>query len=160
MASHVVDSRNGMTIVTFTAVELSPTTLVLELGQALEALIQRDDVRWLLLNFRNVAFINSEMLGRLTMLRKKCLTCDAKLKICEVNPNLSRILKLVRLDALFAWQPTPGTVFFAGYGYCRWVRRECVVPREVMTYLRREQMGRVKALLGIGNGAVPSANKG
>jgi glycosyltransferase involved in cell wall biosynthesis len=53
-----------------------------------------------------------------------------------------------------------GIVFFAGYGYCRWVRRECVVPREVMAYLRREQMGRVKALLGIGNGAVPSANKG
>ena len=22
----------------------------------------------------------------------------------------------LRLDALFAWQPTPGTVFFAGYG--------------------------------------------
>ena len=22
----------------------------------------------------------------------------------------------LRVDALFAWQPTPGTVFFAGYG--------------------------------------------
>ena len=31
-------------------------------------------------------------------------------------PALASRTNGLRLDALFAWQPTPGTVFFAGYG--------------------------------------------
>ena len=101
MSGYISDTREGMTIVTFTRAELSNNRVVSDLGSQLSAIVNGKDVKWLLLNFQYVSFLTSEMIGQFAMLKKKCAAANVNLKICNVEPSMQRVLKLVRLDSMF-----------------------------------------------------------
>jgi anti-anti-sigma factor len=101
MSSIICDIRDQITIVSFTVKDLSQDAVISDVRNKLIALASRKDVRRLLLNFRGVAFIASEMLGQLAGLKKKCDASNVSLKICGVSEGVHRVLKLIRLDAFF-----------------------------------------------------------
>jgi anti-anti-sigma factor len=101
MSSIVCDVRDQITIVSFNVRELSEEAVIADVRGKLNALTSRKDVRRLLLDFRGIAFVASEMLGQLAGLKKKCDASNVRLKICGVSEGIHRVLKLIRLDMFF-----------------------------------------------------------
>ena len=52
----------------------------------------------LLLNFDNVSFMSSAMIGKIILLNKKCKASDVKFKICSISDNVMEVFKLMRLN--------------------------------------------------------------
>jgi anti-sigma B factor antagonist len=56
----------------------------------------------LLLDFANVEFMSSAMLGLLGQLHRKISTGHGRLKMCSIRPEIFQVFKLTSLDKLFS----------------------------------------------------------
>lgn len=61
---------------------------------------QAEQVR-LILDFSNVEFLSSAMLGVLIRLSKRVYERDGKLGLCGISPQIYKIFKITRLDRIF-----------------------------------------------------------
>ena len=52
----------------------------------------------LLLNFENVSFMSSAMIGKIILLNKKCKNSEIKFKLCNISDNVLEVFKLMRLN--------------------------------------------------------------
>ncbi len=52
----------------------------------------------LLLNFDNVSFMSSAMIGKIILLNKKCKASDVKFKLCNISDNVMEVFKLMKLN--------------------------------------------------------------
>ena len=55
-----------------------------------------------LLDFSNVEFMSSAMLGLLGQLHRKISTGHGRLKMCNIRPEIFQVFKLTSLDKLFS----------------------------------------------------------
>jgi anti-sigma B factor antagonist len=55
-----------------------------------------------LLDFGNVEFMSSAMLGLLGQLHRKIATGHGRLKMCSIRPEIFQVFKLTNLDKLFS----------------------------------------------------------
>jgi len=56
----------------------------------------------MLLDFANVEFMSSAMLGLLGQLHRKITTGQGRLKMCNIRPEIFQVFKLTNLDKLFS----------------------------------------------------------
>jgi anti-sigma B factor antagonist len=61
--------------------------------------------RKILLNFDNVKFMSSAMIGKLLLLNKRCTADKIKLKLSNVSPALLEVFKITKLNKVFNIQP-------------------------------------------------------
>ena len=54
----------------------------------------------IIVDFREVSFLASVMLGKLVMLNKKAQEIDGKVILCGLKPNLMKVFKVTKLDKL------------------------------------------------------------
>ena len=54
-----------------------------------------------LLDFSNVEFMSSAMLGLLGVVHRKMKKADGRLKMCSIRPEIFTVFKLTNLDKLF-----------------------------------------------------------
>ena len=54
------------------------------------------------MNFKNVSFMSSAMIGKLVLFGKKCKTAKVKLRLCCINDNVDEVFKLMKLNKVFA----------------------------------------------------------
>jgi anti-sigma B factor antagonist len=52
----------------------------------------------LLLNFDDVSFMSSAMIGKIILLNKKCKAEDINFKLCNISDNVMEVFKLMRLN--------------------------------------------------------------
>jgi anti-sigma B factor antagonist len=62
--------------------------------------------RKILLNFDNVKFMSSAMIGKLLLLKKRCTADKIKLKLSNVSAGLFEVFKITKLNKVFDIQPT------------------------------------------------------
>jgi len=55
-----------------------------------------------LLDFSNVEFMSSAMLGLLGQMHRKVSTGHGRLKMCSIRPEIFQVFKLTNLDKLFS----------------------------------------------------------
>ena len=55
----------------------------------------------MILDFRNVQFMSSSMLGKLVQLQKKCKEFKVHLKLSAISPDIRQVFKITKLDKLF-----------------------------------------------------------
>lgn len=55
----------------------------------------------LILDFRNVRFLSSAVLGLLIRISKKVYEHDGQLKLCSIDPKIYKIFKITRLTKIF-----------------------------------------------------------
>jgi len=55
----------------------------------------------LLLNFRNVEYMSSAVLGMLVTLNKKVQMAGGKLVLCSIDPQIQEVFAITKLDKLF-----------------------------------------------------------
>jgi anti-sigma B factor antagonist len=55
----------------------------------------------ILLNFQDVEFIYSALLGKLVALRRGCKKSKTDLKLCNIRPVIMDVMKVARFDEIF-----------------------------------------------------------
>jgi anti-sigma B factor antagonist len=86
----------------FQDVRIIDESRINSLGQELSELINDSDNNKIVLNFKNVSFMSSAMIGKLVLFGKKCKTAKVALRLCNINDNVDEVFKLMRLNKVFA----------------------------------------------------------
>ena len=64
-------------------------------------LIEKTDAIKLVINFDNVKFLSSSVLGILIRISKKVFEAGGELRLCCINPKIFEIFKITRLNKVF-----------------------------------------------------------
>ena len=93
--------ENGITVVTFVERKILEAAHILELGEELLQLAEKDENKHLLLDFSSVEFLSSAALNKLIILDKKVKSKSGQLKLCNMMPEIREVFVITRLNQLF-----------------------------------------------------------
>jgi anti-sigma B factor antagonist len=94
-------AKDGILTVLFMDARILDETKLEELGKDLIDLINKTSEDRVILDFRNVQFMSSSMLGKLVLVQKKCKEFKAQLKLCGISSDIREVFKITKLDKLF-----------------------------------------------------------
>ena len=77
-------------------------TVLDEIKTEINALLGKITGPDVLLDFGNVEFMSSAMLGLLGQLHRKVASGQGRLKMCNIRPEIFQVFKLTSLDKLFS----------------------------------------------------------
>ncbi|MGY8747066.1 MAG: STAS domain-containing protein [Pirellulales bacterium] len=92
---------DNVLIVYFQDVRIIDDSRISSLGQELGELINNTSNSRIILNFQNVGFMSSAMIGKLVLFGKKCKEAKVKLRLCTIGDNVDEVFKLMRLSKVF-----------------------------------------------------------
>lgn len=96
-----VEYAGDVTIVTFTDEKILEETDIQALQESLMSVIDPAGAMKLIIDFCNVRFLSSAVLGLLIRISKKIYEKDGELKFCNINPKIYEIFKITRLTKIF-----------------------------------------------------------
>jgi anti-anti-sigma factor len=89
------------TIIEFQSASLMDPQKLDEMSARLYRLIDLEDHRMIVLDFRKVEYISSQFIGILMMMQKKLAKLPkSKLVLCSVGSRLSGLLRITKLDKI------------------------------------------------------------
>ena len=96
-----VEYTENATIVTFTDERILEETDIRALQDSVMSVIEQAERVNLILDFCNVRFLSSAVLGLLIRISKKVYERDGQLRLCNINPKIYEIFKITRLTKIF-----------------------------------------------------------
>ena len=93
-----IEEEKNITIASFLDIAMLDETSVKKLGDELETLIKGRDKITLVIDFSNIEFVSSAVLGRLVKVRKIIKSKDGKLALCSMKKDLKQVFKVTKLD--------------------------------------------------------------
>ena len=100
-ASMKVEYGIDVTHVQFIDKKILDEAKIAELRESLEPIVEKNGAGRMLLNFANVEFMTSAMLGLLVRLNKKVRERGGKLELCNVNPSIRKVFEITQLTKVF-----------------------------------------------------------
>ncbi len=101
MATLLTREEEGVLLVYFQDVRIIDETRIQTLGSELTELVNNSANKKIVLNFQNVSFMSSAMIGKLIQFGKKCASADVALRMCNINDNVDEVFSLMKLDKIF-----------------------------------------------------------
>lgn len=96
-----VEYAESATIVTFTDEKILEDRDIQALAESIMSVIEQAGRINLILDFCNVRFLSSAVLGLLIRVSKKVYERDGRLGLCNINPKIYEIFKITRLTKIF-----------------------------------------------------------
>ncbi|QEH38247.1 Anti-sigma-B factor antagonist [Aquisphaera giovannonii] len=96
-----LEDVDGVTVVSFTDSKIVTEDQIQEVGDQLNALTEDGAKQKILLNFGNVQYCSSTVLGKLVGFKRRIDKNKGKLKFCCIHPDLMIPFKLTGLDKVF-----------------------------------------------------------
>jgi anti-sigma B factor antagonist len=96
-----VEYKNNAAIITFTEERILEEKDLQAIQDAIMSVIEQAERVNLILDFRNVQFLSSAVLGLLIRISKKVYESDGQLKLCGIIPKIYKIFKITRLTKIF-----------------------------------------------------------
>jgi len=96
-----VEYTENATIVTFTDERILEETDIRALQDSVMSVVEQAERVNLILDFCNVRFLSSSVLGLLIRISKKVYERDGQLRLCNINPKIYEIFKITRLTKIF-----------------------------------------------------------
>ena len=95
--------EHGMdtTFVTFLDEKILDGQQIKQLQESFEPVIERNDSGEMVLNFANVEFMSSAVLGLLIRIHKRVTEHSGRLKLCNLAPSLRKIFEITQLTKIF-----------------------------------------------------------
>lgn len=90
-----------VTFVTFEDEKILDESQIRELQKELEPVIEKNQDNQLVLNFANVRFLTSAMLGLLVRIHKRVNERGGKLELRNLDDNLYKIFEITQLTKVF-----------------------------------------------------------
>ncbi|MDD5459343.1 MAG: STAS domain-containing protein [Phycisphaerae bacterium] len=75
------------------------------LSESLTAAVEKADNQKIILDFGNVKFLSSAVLGVLIRITKKIYERGGKVRFCSIDPKIFEIFKITRLNKIFEIYP-------------------------------------------------------
>jgi len=100
-----VEYTDNATIVTFTTEKILEEKDIQVLQETIVSIVEQTERISLILDFVNVKFLSSSVLGLLIRVSKKVYENDGQLKLCNINPKIYEIFKITRLTKIFDIYP-------------------------------------------------------
>jgi anti-sigma B factor antagonist len=97
-----VEYAENVTIITFTDEKILEDKDVQALQESIMSVVESASSGInLILDFRNVQFLSSAVLGLLIRISKKVYEHDGQLKLCSIDPKIYKVFKITRLTKIF-----------------------------------------------------------
>ena len=94
-------------VVEFQTPSLMDPVILENAGKRLNALVDEEDQRNVILDFERVQYLSSQAIGILLSMKKKIDALGkGKLVLCGIGPKLAELLKITRLDKIMIVKPT------------------------------------------------------
>lgn len=98
----LMSQTNGdVLVVYFTDAQILDEVKITQLSDELMKVADKASGEKLLLNFSEVRFMSSAVLGKLVALNKKCKKDGTTLKLCNISNDIMQVFKLTRLNKVF-----------------------------------------------------------
>ena len=94
--------KGNVHIVAFKDKKILDDTVLDEIRTDVTTLLGKASGPDVLLDFGNVEFMSSAMLGLLGQLHRKISGAQGRLKMCSIRPEIFQVFKLTNLDKLFS----------------------------------------------------------
>ena len=98
-------SKDGILTVVFEDARILDETKLEQLSRELLEMLDKTTEERVILDFRDVKFMSSSMLGKLIQVNKKAGEFKVKLKFCSIDPEIRQVFKITKLDKLFEIEP-------------------------------------------------------
>lgn len=96
-----VEYSENATIVTFTDEKILEEMDIQALQESIMSVVDQTERINLILDFGNVRFLSSAVLGLLIRISKRIYEHDGQLRLCNINPKIFEIFKITRLNKIF-----------------------------------------------------------
>jgi anti-sigma B factor antagonist len=96
-----VEYAENAAIITFTEEKILEEKDIQTLGESILSIVEQGERINLILDFCNVRFLSSAVLGLLIRVSKKVYERDGQLKLCNIDPKINEIFKITRLNKIF-----------------------------------------------------------
>ncbi|MCD6415594.1 MAG: anti-sigma factor antagonist [Planctomycetes bacterium] len=93
--------QNDVAVVRFSTSRILDQSNVRQLGEELDSLIEKYKLKKLVINFENVSYMSSAVMGKLVSLLKKTKATGGKLNLCGIEPGIYEIFEIMRFDRMF-----------------------------------------------------------
>ncbi len=100
----IKDMKN-VTVISFLDVAILDETSIKELGDEMEEVVKSKEEINLVVNFTNVDYLSSAVLGRLVKVFKMVRKQKGKMKLCGIKSSILQVFKITRLDKMFEILP-------------------------------------------------------
>ncbi len=101
MSTLIQRTQDDIVIVYFQDVRIIDESRISALGRELTDLANQVNTKKVALNFQNVSFMSSAMIGKLVHFSKTCKTAGVDLRLCNINNNVQEVFSLMKLDKVF-----------------------------------------------------------
>ncbi len=98
-------SRNDVATVVFKAAALSGSEEIASASEQILDYIEKNNPNLVVVDFENVKFFSSQVLGMLVNIRKRLAEHNGRLMIASINPQLYRVFRITNLDKIFQFLP-------------------------------------------------------
>jgi anti-sigma B factor antagonist len=88
-------------VVYFSEAKILDDARIQQVGKELLEVVKRAEKLKMVINFQNVAFMSSAMIGKLIQMRTKCKEEKVELKCSNVNAKIMEVFKITNLTKLF-----------------------------------------------------------
>lgn len=96
-----VEYIKDVTIIAFTEEKILDEGDIKSLSESVMSVIEQGGQIQLILDFCNVRFLSSAVLGLLIRISKKIYEGDGQLRLCNINPKIYEVFKITRLTNVF-----------------------------------------------------------
>jgi len=96
-----VEYSENATIISFTEEKILEEKDINSLQESIMSVIEQTERINLILDFSNVKFLSSAVLGLLIRISKRIYEHDGRLRLCNIDPKIYEIFKITRLTKTF-----------------------------------------------------------
>jgi len=96
-----VEYAENATIITVSDVRILEEEDIRALQDSIMSVLEQGQQMNLVVDFRNVQFLSSAVLGLLIRVSKKVYESDGQLRLCNISPKIHEIFKITRLTKVF-----------------------------------------------------------
>jgi anti-sigma B factor antagonist len=96
-----IDYHGNIVVATLTDEKILEDTQIQGLEGSFMPLIDQNDHIQLIVDFSNVKFLTSSVLGLLIRISKKVYEQGGKLRLCGIDPKIMEVFRITRLDKIF-----------------------------------------------------------
>lgn len=100
-----VEYVNKAVIITFADEKILEEKDIEAIQKSIMPVVEQTQKVNLILDFSNVRFLSSAVLGLLIRISKKVYERDGQLRLCSINPKIYEIFKITRLTKIFDIYP-------------------------------------------------------
>lgn len=100
MATLLTRKDGDILVVYFQDVSIIDEARITGLGEELLDLIKNENEK-IVVNFENVSFMSSAMIGKLIHFSTRCKEEKLKLRLCNINENVMKVFTLMNLQKVF-----------------------------------------------------------